>query len=128
MCAKHEPQLAQQKRDSKITMMIQKHTYLLEFRTTEPPSIKRIPELLAFCKATERDSSYVVPPTMNMTTSYGLLKDEVFVYQAILSKAFSKSLFEGYNFHFKGYGYLKYKLTFNPTIVCPCLKSLYCRM
>ena len=68
--------------------MILKHTYPLEFRTTEPPSIKRIPELLAFCKATERDSSYVVPPTMNMTTSCDLLKDEVFVIQAILSKAF----------------------------------------
>ena len=72
-------------------MMIQKHTYPLEFRTTEPPSIKRIPELLAFCKATERDSSYVVPPTMNMTTSCGLLKDEVFIIQAILPKTFRKS-------------------------------------
>ena len=69
-------------------MMIQKHTYPLEFRTTEPQSIKRIPELLAFCKATERDSSYVFPPTMNMTTSCGLLKDVVFVIQAILPKAF----------------------------------------
>jgi hypothetical protein len=61
-------------------------TYLLEFRTTEPPSTKRIPELLAFCRATERDSSYVVPPTMNMTTSWGLLKDKVHVIQTILPK------------------------------------------
>lgn len=46
--------------------------YRLELRTTEPPSMKRVPEFAALCKATVRASSYVVPPTMNITTSWGL--------------------------------------------------------
>jgi hypothetical protein len=77
--------------------------YLLEFRTTDPPSIKRIPELLAFCRATERDSSYVVPPTINMITSCGLLKDEVFVIQAItqsLLQLFTSMIYKYNNFYF----------------------------
>lgn len=51
---------------------IKRRAYLLEFKRAEPPSIKRIPEFVEFCRATERDSSYVVPPTMKITTSCGL--------------------------------------------------------
>lgn len=99
--------------------------YLLEFRTAEPPSIKRIPELLAFCRATERDSSYVVPPTMNMTTSWGLLKDKVHVIQTILPKTLCNFLLSYLNIiiitsTIKDHH--KYKLMSNPTIqsVCDC--------
>lgn len=44
----------------------------MELSTAVPPRINRIPELVEFCRATQRDSSYVVPPTMNITTSCGL--------------------------------------------------------
>lgn len=50
--------------------------YLLELRTTEPPSMNRVPELVALCKATVRASSYVVPPIIKITTSWGLHKHE----------------------------------------------------
>lgn len=40
--------------------------------------MKRIPELVAFCKATERDSSNVVPPIMKITTSCGLTAVKMF--------------------------------------------------
>lgn len=56
----------------KMLVGVQGRAYLLEFRRAEPPSIKRIPEFVEFCRATERDSSYVVPPTMKITTSCGL--------------------------------------------------------
>lgn len=37
--------------------------------------MKRIPEFVEFCKKTDRDSSYVVPPTIKITTSCGLRKE-----------------------------------------------------